>query len=306
MSFLSFKFFGDNYFSENGDYNILEQSQDNKEFNTSFLFPVPSFYQEEHQPDIRNSDFLYKDIDLNEEMEEYDFKQIESIKNEEKLESEDEKQQSPNKDKQRSSTEPTSDKKGEINIKKVVLDKFKVQQNDLPNYWRFDMAKKHFKTQISEYGTILINELIQKSDLPKELKKPIHKPNSLKFTSNVKVTDNKKFLNDTIRTILTIGKENFDLQKQNEENIANIYKYFGKFGYDKLSEDLRKIKDFFEMNYEDLIRKFYDSFEFRSFKEDEKSKFFDEGTIKQEGFSLFENYGLITVFRALNKKRKRD
>ena len=69
---------------------------------------------------------------------------------------------------------------------------------------------------------------------------------------------------------------------------------------------MRNIKDFFEMTYRDLITKFYDSLEFINFKEDAKTKFFNEGVIKQEKFSLLEDYGLIKLFMMIKKKRSRD
>lgn len=203
-----------------------------------------------------------------------------------------------------SSTAQTSEKKNEIRIQKV--DKFKAKNQSLPNYWRFDMVKKHFKSRIIEFGYDWINKMIQKSDLPEELKKKIHKPNSLLFTANVKVTDNYNFLKDNLRKIFTIGKEKENLQKQNEYNIMKIFEYFEKVRNNTLSDNLREIKVFFEMNYEDLIRKFYLSDKFTEFKEDSITKFYDEGTIKQEGFSLLKDFGIIKLFMMLKKKRKRD
>lgn len=59
------------------------------------------------------------------------------------------------------------------------------------------------------------------------------------------------------------------------------------------------------MSYEELIKKFYDSYEFNNFRDDIKTKFYDDGTKEQEGFSLLENYGLIKLFKMINKKRGR-
>lgn len=312
MSFLEFNVFEDNYFFSGNDNNISSMFQDDNQYPDSMsLNDFPSFKLEEQpQQDISNQD---NDQNIPEESkgikleEEFDVHGINPIQNDEDpfiKRMNDKEESKPKSNKQMSSTSPTSDKKNKIKIKKV--DKFTTKDNSLPNYWRFDMVKKHFKTKISEYGTNTINELIEKSDLPDELKRIIHKPNSPKFTANIKVSDNFHFLNDTIRTIYTIGKESEDLQKQNEEIIKNIYKHFERIGYDKLSENMRSIKSFFEMSYKDLIKNFYDSVEFKSFKEDDKTKFYDEGTIKQEGFSLLENYGLITLFSMLKKKRRRD
>ena len=60
------------------------------------------------------------------------------------------------------------------------------------------------------------------------------------------------------------------------------------------------------MRYEDLIKMFYNSENFNTFKEDKKTIFFNDGTKAQEGFSLLEDYGLIKLFKILKKKRKRN
>lgn len=310
MSDFELNLFEDNFFYGcKNEYNFETIFKNNKELNDSINFnSFPSFQLEECQQDMPNKDNHYnlresKGIELNEE---YDIRQIDPDQNDEDkytIKKNDEEKPSPKRNKQVSSTGPTSDKKSDIKIKKV--DKFIIQRNSFPN-WRFDMVKKHFKSKISDYGNNWINELIQNSDLPVEFKKIIHKPNSLLFTANIKVSDNYHFLNDTLRTIFTIGKETEDLQKQNEENISNIYKHFGKIGNDNLSYSMRNIKDFFEMTYRDLITKFYDSLEFINFKEDAKTKFFNEGVIKQEKFSLLEDYGLIKLFMMIKKKRSRD
>ena len=205
------------------------------------------------------------------------------------------------------STRPTSDKKGESQIKKKI--EFKTERDELeelPKYWRFDMAKKHWKSRISNYATEIINRYIEESELEKGLKQNIHTPNSLLFTAKVTVTASFKFLKYTLFEVFTIGKETENLQNQNYENITKIMEYIEKAGVNNISDGLLKIKEFFEMSYEDLIRMFYDSFEFLEFKNRKLTKFYDEGTIKQEKFSLIKDYGLITLFKMNNKRRKRD
>lgn len=197
-----------------------------------------------------------------------------------------------------SSTLPNSGKKGKSSIA------FKIEKK-LPDYWRFDATKKFWKSKISQFCEERINKLIKGSDLPEALKIPIHKPNSLSFTANVKVKDNNRFLSKAIKDIFSIGKETEDLQKQNYDTFTKIFNYFIKIGNDSLSESLQKLKNFLEMSYEDLIRMFYDSDDFITFKEDYMTKYYDEGTKDQEGFSLLEDYGLIKVFKTLKKKRRR-
>ena len=189
----------------------------------------------------------------------------------------------------------------EIKITKII--KFKPEITR-PSYWRLDYAKKHWKTKISQSLTNCINKKIKDSDLPEEYKVKIHKPNSDLFTANTNESDNYVFLSKDLRTIFIIGKdEDYDNQKNNDEHISNIYEYFEKIGYNNLSEKMLEIKNFFEMKYEDFIRMFYESEEFIIFKQNKNTKFYDEGTRRQEGFTISENYGLIKL---LKRKKERD
>ena len=197
-----------------------------------------------------------------------------------------------------SSTHPNSGKKGKSSTT------FKIEKK-LPEYWRFDATKKHWKSKISQFCEERLNKLIKGSDLPEALKIPIHKPNSLSFTANVKAKDNFGFLSESLKDIFSIGKDTEDLQKQNYDAFTKIFNYFTIIGNDHLPESLQKLKDFLEMSYEDLIKMFYDSDDFITFKEDYMTKYHDEGTKDQEGFSLLEDYGLIKVFKTLKKKRRR-
>lgn len=305
MSYFESNDFDNNFYSNEGFLDIF----DHTDFSVFPNNEIQSFINEMPQQfifmeDIPNNIPENKDIQLEEG---HSFNQINPNQNDEDpslIKTKDLEKLIKNEKKQVSSTAPTSDKKNENRIQKV--NKFKAENQSLPSYWRFDMAKKHFKSKIIEFGNDWINEKIQNSDLPEELKKKIHKPNSLLFTANVKVKDNYNFLKDNLIKIFTIGKEKEDLQKQNEYNILKIFEYFEKVRNNILTDNLREIKDFFEMNYEDLIRKFYESDKFTEFKEDSKTKFYDEGTIKQEGFSLLKDFGLIKLFMMLKKKRKRD
>lgn len=209
-------------------------------------------------------------------------------------------------------TAQTLNKIKEIKNKEV---KFRV----LPKkQWRFDMTKKYWKSKISAFGTDKINELIQKSEnLPKKLKKEIniHKPSSEFFTSIAKENSNCNFLEYNLRKIFTMGqdktKKNDDktkdnLQKKNDDSINQIFNHFERIGYENLSENSKNIKEFFEMNYESLIKNFYDSKEFTNFSEDKIAKFYDEGTKQQKGFSLFDDYGLINLFKMGKGKKKEN
>ena len=239
------------------------------------------------------------------------FENVASIKNEDKdiineqkmANEKEEKEKKEEKEEKEGSTKPSSDRKGNNQIEK---DMFKLQKEKKQKEWRMEYTKKHWKTRISNYAKEEINKYITESDLPKELKNLIHSPHSKKFSANPVVTANYKFLNYNLFQIFTIGKEDGKLQRQNVENITKIFEYIEKVGHDNISESLRKIKNFFEMRYEDLIRKFYDSYEFIDFKNDETTIFYDEGVKKQEKFSLLKDYGLIKLIKMIQKKRSRD
>lgn len=212
------------------------------------------------------------------------------------------------------STKNSSDKKTEFKIEKLLFTSekkilYELPKNDknsiLPSYFRMDMAKKYYKTKISQFATDRINKYIKKSNLPIKLKKNIHLPNSKLFTSKVTETINYNSLNYSLREIFTIRKEKDNLQKKNFFNFSKIDRYIENLKDKQLSESILNIKNFLDMNYEDLIRMFYDSEEFLVFKNDELTKFFDKGVFSQEGFPLSDDYGLIKLFKIL-KKRKRE
>lgn len=211
------------------------------------------------------------------------------------------------------STNSSSDKKNEneSKIKLVFSCEKKPNSNyeksckdlDIPSYFRLDMAKKYFKTKISRFATDKLNQLIQESDLPLNIKKTIHLPNSKLFTSKVTEIINYNSLNLSLREMFTIGKENNTLQKQNFINFSKIDGYIQNLEEEQLSERIINIKNFLDMIYEDLIRMFYDSEEFLEFKNEELNKFFDKGVLSQEGFLLSESYGLIKLFKMIKKRK---
>ena len=167
-------------------------------------------------------------------------------------------------------------------------------------YFRVDDAKKHFKKAISQYATEEINSLIKKSDLPKKLKKKIHLPHYKLFSSNPKELDNFRFLSFTLKDVFTFGKSNDNLQAKNDENISKI------LNYNKHPEKVDKIKDYLLLKYIDIIRLFYRSEKFTEFKNNEYTKFFNDGIEKEKNISLLEEDGLVKLFQMTKKKRKRE
>lgn len=174
---------------------------------------------------------------------------------------------------------------------------------DIPKkrkYFRVDDAKIHFKVAINKFALNKLNLMINKSCLSNKLKKKFHVPNYTLFTSNVRELDNSEFLSYQLKDILTIGKEQNFWQGNNYYNIQRI------FNNRKFPEETKKIKDFLNLTYEDIIRLFYESENFQEFKDDELTEFFDEGIKKEKNISLLKDYGLIKLFKMTNKKRKRQ
>lgn len=203
--------------------------------------------------------------------------------------------------------ENSSDKKETNNIKKHKI--FKCSSNPCSNIntsnspskrnFRVDNTKRLYKVAISKFATEKINNLIEESKLPKRLKKKIHVPNSILFTSNVKELDNKEFLDYDLKKVFTLGKNDYKYQCINEKNISKILKY-------KTPEKTEKIKKFLTSTYENIIKDFYGSQKFEEFITKDKIKFFTERFEKEKNISLFEKNGLIKLFRMTQKKRKRE
>ena len=273
--------------------------------NENILQDKGSFEDNSEQQSFREGNLLNDEESVNVFPFSYPLQNDEDIKNFLLVNPKEEEKVKENVNNDMSSTKPCSDQKGENKISKLKFKNYKDDSSqNLPSYFRLDMAKKHFKVQISQFGTEELNNLIKKSTLPSELKQSVHLPNSKKFTSKVKDAFNYDCLSLSLREIFIKGKEN--LQIQNEEYFDKIFEYFEKIGEENLPKSLKEIKEFLEMKYEKLIMKFYDSSEFESFKDNKRTKFFNDNIRAEKGFSILENYGLIRLFKMVGRKRKRD
>jgi len=190
------------------------------------------------------------------------------------------------------------------NLKEEVKDeKKRIFKTEIfmPFNFNYEASKKYWKAEISQYYIKNLNKAKENSDFPKELKKPFYIPDYKYFTGNAKESDNIIFLEQELRTIIANGTEKKNIIA-NKNYISEIYEYFEKIGYNNLSDKNLEVKYWLEITYEDLIKKYYDSEEFIIFKNKQKTILIDEGTKRQEGFKISENYGLIKV---LARKRKR-
>jgi len=210
----------------------------------------------------------------------------------------------------------SSDKKEKIEIKKLVFSTQKLSGNEETHanssidedqsksgsrkYFRVEDAKKHIKKAISQFATQELNSLIQNSELGVKFKKIIHLPNYKLFTSNSKELDNLDFLSFKVKKVFTYGKEEGNRQDKNEENLSRILEY------KKHPEQTKKIKEFLDLTYEDIIKLFYKSSNFEKFKNSKLTQFFDDGIKSQKKISLLEDDGLLKLFEMTKKKRKRN
>ena len=214
------------------------------------------------------------------------------------------------------STEST-ERKDKIEIKKMIFATKKLNENEEthPNsrkddddskksgsrkYFRVEDAKKHIKKAISQFATQELNRLIKSSELGTKFKKPIHLPNYKLFTSNSKELDNLDFLSFSLKKVFIYGKKDGNRQDKNEKNLSRILEY------KKYPEKTKKIKEFLDLTYQDIIKLFYKSSNFEEFRNTKLTQFFDEGIKSQKKISLLEDEGLLKLFEMTKKKRKRN
>ena len=180
--------------------------------------------------------------------------------------------------------------------------KVKKPKKKLPKYPRIDDWKINFRVKINKWFIKSLNKKILKSDLSKELKKKIHSPNYLKFTEKVTAESTYKDLVKRMSTILCIGKEEFKNQRQNYENIQAILEFHKK----NPTKSVGEIVKFLSMTYEEVIEEFYKSDEYEKLKENETARFYDEEIVKEKSISLFDNNGLIRLFKSYFQKDDKD
>jgi len=180
--------------------------------------------------------------------------------------------------------------------------KVKKPKKKLPKYPRIDDGKIYFRVKINKWFIKSLNEKIRKSDLSKELKKIIHSPKYSKFTEKVTAKSAYKDLKKRMSTILCIGKKEFKNQRQNYENLQAILESH-KINPTK---SVGEIVKYLSMTYEEVIEEFYKSDEYEELKENEKARFYDEEIVKVKNISLFENNGLIRLFKSYFQKEDKD
>ncbi len=192
----------------------------------------------------------------------------------------------------------------DIKINEKIFDIVKVNKNNpkAPKYLRIDDYKILWRTKINKFYIRILNDAIKQSDLPSEYKKIIHSPSYKKFTEVVKSYSAYKDLQRSMKDILCIGKETQKNQIQNYTNIRNIEIVYEN----NHTPTIGKIVGLLRMSYEEVIRMYYDTKMYKEIIHDDKARANDEELIRQKGITLFDEYGLITLFKSYFDEKDQD
>lgn len=153
-------------------------------------------------------------------------------------------------------------------------------------YMRCDSLLIKFKSSLGKWLIKIINQklkrLKEKNLLKRRIK--IYAFNYKKFTLIVSYKKNKEWLNYKIKDLLLLGDE--ENQIKNRKSLKTLY--------NKKLNELKEIKDFLELKYQDIIEKFYYlSEDFNNFKNNIRIKELDDNFKKIMKISLFEKNGFI-------------
>lgn len=161
--------------------------------------------------------------------------------------------------------------------------------------YRQDYYVKQFKVKYSYWLRNLLNRKVKILLKGKRDQIKFHPLNSLKFTANPKYEDNKIFLSLTVKEILVFGieHEKSSNQRKNKESIIaieNKYSYYNK-------EQGDEILCLLNSSMEESVKLFYESEEFKEFKNNKTTQEYDEKLIQEKGFSLLKPFGFIDLFK---------
>ena len=267
---------GDEHFEDSLYANILNNEEENNEI----LNPEPNHKKDFDMNESKPSCFKLNDSGIDKE-----FKEPEIIPDEDKNylnEFNEEFQQ--------------IGANGDLQAKEKIskINKDKKREKKLQKSPRIDAFKKFLRAKVNKWYIPTINNAIKESDLPKDLKKKIYRPCNMEFTQKVTCQTNFDDLQKSMKTILCIGKETKKYQRKNYDNIQSILTRFQK----KPSKSVEKIIMLFQMTYEEAIEMFYESKEFMELKNDDTAMKYDEMLKSQKGISIFEEKGLVRVFKS--------
>ena len=280
-------------------------------FNSSKNIKEKEILEKEFQKEIEQ----IKEKEINEEKDDekefWDneiFKYIQNlplpVPQETKKEEKEEKKENKVKDKTNKSTCDKSNNINKNEINKCIFG-LKFERKIEP---RIDYCIKNIKVHISKYLKKYGNELIKKCGFQNKLKKlKLFAPSYKYFTGNSNGKDNKIFFNFTIEKIFCypegkIEKNDNRLQRQNKDIIKQFKEYIDEAFPYEVPEQFQKLINFFNMTYQDAIKLFYESNQFKDYSSSPKTIFLDKQLIKAKGislrdknafFKLMENYNSI-------------
>ena len=153
---------------------------------------------------------------------------------------------------------------------------------------RIDYLIKKFKTKcFSKYALNKLIKKIKNCQFQSNLKDAkVYLPDHAVFTSETNYRKNQVFLTMTLREIFSLGnkQKNVDLFNM----ISNSTNYQDQEAYDELINYLDKTG-------EDIIKEFYGSPEFETFKEENKEG--DEAFKQEKKFSFMEKDGFLKLIK---------
>ena len=149
------------------------------------------------------------------------------------------------------------------------------------------LIKKIKKYSFSVKAKKHLDELIKKCKFQDELiNAKVYLPDHAVFTSETNYRKNQVFLTTTLRDIFSLGNKQKNVELFNR--IENSTNYQDQEAYDELINYLNKTG-------EEIIMEFYDSQEFKKFKEENKED--DEAFKQEKKFSFMENYGFVKLIK---------
>ena len=149
------------------------------------------------------------------------------------------------------------------------------------------LIKKIKKYSFSIKAKKHLEELIDKCEFQDELKNAkVYLPDHVVFTSETNYRKNQVFLTMTLREIFSLGNKQKNVDLFNR--ILNSTNYQDQEAYDELINYLDKTG-------EEIIKEFYGSPEFETFKEENKEG--DEAFKQEKKFSFMENYGFLKLIK---------
>ena len=190
------------------------------------------------------------------------------------------------------------------NYFKITKDKLEKVDNNIYNYTRetsisnnnnqIEYAKNRTDSLLIKFksflGKCFINHINNKLKNLSKRRIKFYLLNYKKFTLNVNYNQNKIWLNEKMKDLLTLGDESN--QEKNENSLKSLSK--------KKEIAFDEVKNLLEMTYKEIIEKFYLSIYFEKFKNNAYIKTLNEYFVKVKNISILEKNGFINF---INKEK---